>query len=48
LASGRLSDEALHVEQLKSDDSISVVIEEYSEPVFSCFTDRFGDMLEPD
>ena len=48
LASERLSDEALHVEQLKSDDSISVVIEEDSEPVFSCFTDGFGDMLEPD
>jgi len=48
LASGHLSDEALHVEQLKSDDSISVVIEKDSEPVFSCFTDGFGDMLEPD
>jgi len=48
LAPGRLLDEALQVEQLKSDDSISVVIEEDSEPVFSCFTDGFGDMLEPD
>jgi len=48
LAPGRLSCEALHVEQLKPHDSISVFIEEDSEPVSGCFADGLGDMLESD
>jgi len=48
LARGCLSYEALQVEELESDDSISVFIEEDSEPVFGCFADGLGDVLESD
>jgi len=48
LAPERLSNEALHVEELESHDGISVFIKEDGKPVFGCFADRLGDVLESD